>query len=197
MTYSPIPENLIHLNQCPLPNRKELWQFVGLPGYYWNCINPYSDITHALTRLLRKYGPYIWRNNKVFSINPKDANKGHPFSLTQTQINHTLYSQMPPNILGVQHYFNPHPNKIPWKTSNPLPSSLESCPVHSVIMLHLSEDLLCICLLKDSTFTCKMQNEPYCLMIDPLEKLLKWKTENNKINNWSIEFPAINWTFST
>ena len=43
-----------------------------------------------------------------------------------------------------------------------------------------------LCLLEDLIFTCKMLNVLYDHK--SIEKFLKGKTENNKFNNWSIEF---------
>ena len=59
---SPFPEKLDAIRKMSPPqNIKELRQFFGLTGYYWNHNNQkhYADITNSLTKFLKKGEPYI------------------------------------------------------------------------------------------------------------------------------------------
>ena len=91
---SHLPENLDVISTMPSPqNIKELTQFLGLKGYYRNCINHCTYITNSVTKLLKKDEPYIWRETHKNFHNLKTAYNHPQFQSIKT---HTFYSQMQP-----------------------------------------------------------------------------------------------------
>ena len=66
-----LPEKLEAIKKLLAPiNVDELWQFLGITGFYRKCVPFYADITDCLTKLLRKGAEFQWSEqcNNVFNI---------------------------------------------------------------------------------------------------------------------------------
>ena len=113
----PVKLNTIR-SMCPSKNIKELWWILRLTGYYGIHINHYTDVTHTLTRLLRRTSTTHGLTNIMPLQNLKDTCKNHPYISSLTQTNCISYSQMPPNIVWPQEYANTHPRLTSSTTLN-------------------------------------------------------------------------------
>ena len=57
----PDPQKISAVQKCPTPrNEKNIREFLGILGYYRNCIPNFADRARPLTNLLKKNAPFLW-----------------------------------------------------------------------------------------------------------------------------------------